>query len=69
MKKSIKVKVTLLYFATNPIMTYFRMVFLMRRVVAVIISNAYVLDVNTMEFIMMLEKLGSKENVKSNFIS
>ena len=67
MKKSIKVKVTLLYSATNQIMTYFRMVFLMGHVVAVIILNVYALDVNTMEYIMMLEILGSKENVKSYF--
>ena len=48
-------------------MTYFRMVFLMGLVAAVIIINVYVLDVNTMEYIMMLEILGSKENVKSYF--
>ena len=50
-------------------MTYFRMVFLMGLVAAVIIINVYVLDVNTMEYIMMLEILGSKENVKSYFES
>ena len=48
-------------------MTYFRMVFLMGLVAAVIIINVFVLDVNTMEYIMMLEILGSKENVKSYF--
>ena len=50
-------------------MTYFRMVFLMGLVAAVIIINVFVLDVNTMEYIMMLEILGSKENVKSYFES